>query len=91
MSSQIDDERSGALASTHTVADDGTTTVGGDEDLIEQVGQNGGLRIMRNPLASGHSRFLTDSTGRRREYSDSPPGLELTSLRMAWSLIDLGI
>ncbi|KAF4854220.1 Proline utilization trans-activator [Colletotrichum siamense] len=52
-------------ASTHDVfvVDDGTTVVGGG-DLDER--RHGSFPVMRNPLASGPSRFLTDSNGRRR-------------------------
>lgn len=39
---------------------------------------HGSLSIIRNPLESGRSRFLTDSMGRRRECSSSPSLLDLT-------------
>ncbi|KAK0369365.1 hypothetical protein CLIM01_13277 [Colletotrichum limetticola] len=42
--------------------DDGTTIVGGEDDPEERRG----FSNMRNPLASGPSKFLTDATGRRR-------------------------
>ncbi|EXF74544.1 hypothetical protein CFIO01_11795 [Colletotrichum fioriniae PJ7] len=42
--------------------DDGTTVVGGEDDPEERRG----FSNMRNPLASGPSKFLTDATGRRR-------------------------
>lgn len=43
--------------------DDGTTIVGGEDDPEER----GGFSNMRNPLATGPSKFLTDATGRRSE------------------------
>ncbi|KAK1673881.1 fungal-specific transcription factor domain-containing protein [Colletotrichum godetiae] len=42
--------------------DDGTTVIGGEDDREERRG----FSNMRNPLASGPSKFLTDATGRRR-------------------------
>ncbi|WQF78563.1 Putative zn(2)Cys(6) fungal-type DNA-binding domain-containing protein [Colletotrichum destructivum] len=49
-----------------TVDDGGTTVVGGEVDNEEPRGL---LSTMRNPLASGPSKFVTDASGRRREFS----------------------
>lgn len=55
----MDDEHQGTV-------DDGTTVVGGEVDNEEPRGL---LSAMRNPLASGPSKFVTDASGRRREFS----------------------
>lgn len=66
-------------SSTHDVfvVDDGTTVVGGG-DLDER--RHGGFPVMRNPLASGPSRFLTDSNGRRREFMKHTLWKQITNL-----------
>lgn len=86
---QIVEENSGVPASTPLFADDGTTVAARDDDLVEQ--DHGRLSIIQNPLATGRSRFLTDSMGRRRECSKTTSILDLTLPRMAWSFINMGI
>lgn len=68
---QLVEEYSGVRASTNLVTDDDTTIPSGDGELVER--QHGGFSVIRNPLANGRSRFLTDSMGRRRESSKSVP------------------
>ncbi|KAL0939637.1 uncharacterized protein CTRU02_206247 [Colletotrichum truncatum] len=63
-SSRVNADGDTVQAFTSVAVDDGTTIVGGDEDLGDR--RHEGFETMRNPLASGSSRFLTDSTGRRR-------------------------
>ena len=62
-------EDSGVPASPLLFADDATTVPVRDDDLVEQ--DHGRLSDPRNPLASGRSRFLTDSMGKRRECPNS--------------------
>lgn len=72
---QIVEEDPGVPAPTPVLAEDGTTLPPRD-GLAEQ--DHGRFSIVRNPLESGRSRFLTDSMGRRRECPNSPPLLDLT-------------